>query len=167
MITVKQSQKAGLGSCCALASKKLQAAYDKIQLFNIQKQILNPEACTLAHRYRLGRLEMSKTKSGLSLILKCKAGQLCYNGKHLAFYKLQRFGVDKNIGVITHIAGGGSQVNNTPGLFTLGTKGMDMSHNIMAGFFFLGFRHIVINGILESDHFINLLLGYVKPQFLF
>ena len=100
-------------------------------------------------------------------IVQCKLRQ-CSNGSSQSlFYQPQCFCHNNNIGIISNITRGSSQMNNRSCIWTLFAKCKYMGHYIMTYFFFLCFCHFIINFICILLHFINLFFGNWQAKFHF
>ena len=71
-VAPKEFQEAGAGAGGATAAQKFQVAQAKVQLLEIQHQILHPQCGPLAHGCGLSRLEVSIGKSGQVFIFLSK-----------------------------------------------------------------------------------------------
>ena len=166
MVAAEEGEKAGPGAGGATAAQQLQVAQSKVQLFQVQHQVLEPEGGPLAHSGGLGRLEMGIGQGGQSLILlgKIRGGG---NGvqKQLADAQ-QRVPLEDNIGIITHIAAGGPQVDDGPGLGAGQTVGIDMSHNVVAHLSLPPAGGLIVYIIQVSAHLVKLFIGDVQSQLL-
>ena len=137
-----------------------------VQILQIQAELLQPKGSPFPHCGGLSRLEMSKRQRRQGLILVRKAGKLLHHIYQLPAHQLKGFRHHNDIGVISHIAGGSSQVDDSLCLGTLLSVSIYMGHHIVAHFLFPCLRHIIVDIILMSLQFVNLLLGNIQSQLL-
>ena len=166
MIPLEQLHKACLctsGSLCAAQTHSIQYM---TEIIVIQLQIHQPERRALANCGRLRRLKMCKTKSGKRLVAIREAGKLRHNVHQLLLHQLQCLRHKDQIGVVADIAGRRTQMNDALCLRTLLTVGIYMRHHIMANLFLTGLCHIIVDVILMSLQFSDLLIRDRQSQFL-
>ena len=167
LISVKKLQKACLCSCCSLGTKKLKASKDILQILKIHHEFLCPQSSTFTNSCRLCRLEMGKCQRRLILIFICKLRKLCDHIDQLLLNQSESFCHYDNVCIISYITGGCAQMNDSLCFRTLYSICIHMGHNVMANLTFSLLGHIVIDVILVSLKFINLLLGDVQTKFFF
>ena len=107
---------------------------------------------------------MSKCQSWLIFILCCKLGKLRDHVHKFLADKFQCLCHNDNVGVISYITGGCSQMDDAFCLRALYTKCVYVRHYIMANLTLALLSHIIIDIIRMSLHLVNLLLGNVKAK---
>ena len=110
---------------------------------------------------------MSKCQSWLIFILCCKLGKLRDHVHKFLADKFQCLCHNDNVGVISYITGGCSQMDDAFCLRALYTKRIHVRHYIMANLTLTLLSHIIVDIIRMSFHLINLLLGDVKAKLTF
>ena len=102
---------------------------------------------------------MSKCQSRQILILISKLSKLSNYINQLLLNQLQCLTHNDNIGIITNIAGSGTQMDDTSSLWTQLAICINMAHNIMTHQLLTSLSYIIINLINMSLHLINLFLA--------
>ena len=110
---------------------------------------------------------MSKCQSWLIFILCCKLGKLRDHVHKFLADKFQCLCHNDNVGVISYITGGCSQMDDAFCLRALYTKRIHVRHYIMANLTLTLLSHIIVDIIRMSFHLVNLLLGDVKAKLTF
>ena len=101
---------------------------------------------------------MGKCQRRLRFVLIGKYGHLIEYVDQFPAHQLQRFRHNNDIRVVSHIAGGGAEMDNTFRLRTLDTICVDMGHNIVTHQLLSLFCHFKINLVLVLLQFVNLFL---------
>ena len=109
---------------------------------------------------------MCESQCGLCFIFICKRSKLCNYIDQFLTYKLQGFCHNDNIGIITYITGGSSQMDDSFRFRTLHSICIYMRHYIMTHLTFTFLGNLIINVICVSLQLIDLLLCNVKTKFL-
>ena len=145
MVPVKKLQEAGLGAGGSLGTQKAHGTDQVIQVIQIQLKLHHPQGGALTNRGWLGRLEVGKRKGGKVLVCFSETGQLRQYVDQFLPHQLQGLGHDDNVRIISHVTGGGPQMDNSLCLRALYAVSIDMAHNIMADFLLPGLSHIIID----------------------
>ena len=103
-----------------------------VDLGKIHHQLVGPQGGTLAHGGGLCRLAVGIGHAGHVLVLLSKAGELCQHTDQLFANELQALPHHDDIGVIAHIAAGGTQMDDAGCLGALLAVGVNVAHHIMA-----------------------------------
>ena len=137
----------------------------EIQLIKVEKQILYPEAGTLADGNELCRLKMRVAKGRKGTVLHSKGGERFYHGDKLAPYIAQSVTVDDEISIVGDIAARCAEVYYACGIGAAFAIDMDMRHDVVAQQLFLCGDGVVVD-IVEHMRFKlrHLFGGDRKPQ---
>ena len=103
-----------------------------VDLGKIHHQLVGPQGGTLAHGGGLCRLAVGIGHAGHVLVLLSKAGELCQHTDQLFADEFQALPHHDDIGVIAHIAAGGTQMDDACCLGALLAVGVNVAHHIMA-----------------------------------
>ena len=166
MIALKQFQETGLSTGSSLGAQKLHIRQHMIQILQIQAKLIQPQRCPFSNRCRLCRLEVGKCQRRLIFIFICKFRQLCHHIDQFFANQLKSLCHNNNICVVSYIAGGSSQVNNSLCLGALLTVSIYMRHYIMTNKALTLLCHIVVDIICMSLQLVNLLLAYRQSQLM-
>ena len=158
LIPVKQLQKRSLRSRCSLRSKELHGAEHIVQILIVQIKFLQPECRALSHGCRLCRLEMRECQRRLRLIFLSEIRQLRHNVYQLLFHKLQCLCHDNNIGIVTHIAGGRTEVDDASRLRALFSVCVHMAHDVVAHFLLSRLCDIIVDILRMRLQLLDLLV---------
>ena len=104
VVTVKQIEEGCLCSGRALASQELQRSDRVLDCLKIKYEILKPECCPLAYRYKLRGLEMSKSQCRHGLIFFSESSELTDEDYKSLPDENQCFTHDDDISVVADIA---------------------------------------------------------------
>ena len=126
LISVKQLQEACLCTGGSLASQQFQRALYVLQIFQIHQELLHPQRCALAHGRRLCRLEMGKRQRRLIFIFICKLCQFSDHIDQFFLHQLQRLVHHDDVRVVSHIAAGSSQMDDSLCFRTLNTVSVNV-----------------------------------------
>ena len=167
LISIKKFQEACLCSGCSLGSKKLETSENIFQILKIHHEFLSPQSSTFTNSCRLCRLEMGKCQCRLILIFICEFGKLCDHIDQFLLNQLQSFCHYDDICIISYITGGCTQMNDSLCFRALYSICIHMGHNVVTYLTFSLPGHIIVDIILVSLEFINLLLGDIEAKFFF
>ena len=131
LVSVKQFQKTCLSAGCPFGAQQFQRAEHIFQIFQIHQKFLGPQCGTFAHRRWLCRLEMCKRQCRLCFILLRKLSKLCDHIDQFLAHQFQCLSHHNDICVVTHIARGRSQMDNSLGFWALYAISIHMGHHIM------------------------------------
>ena len=145
LISVKQFQKACLCPGCSLGTEQFHASKYIVQIFEIQTELLHPKRCTFSDGCRLCRLKMGKCQGRLVFVFICKFCQLCQYIDQFLFHQLQCFCHHDNVGIVTNIAGGCSQMDDAFCFRALYAIRIYVRHNIMTHLTFTFLGNLIIN----------------------
>ena len=98
----------------------------------ILHQVVGPEAGSLADSRRLGRLQMRVCQAGDGAMLLGERRPARRSRVPTARTRCKAFAHQQQIGVVGHIATGGPQVDDSPGLRAGVAKGVDVGHHVVA-----------------------------------
>ena len=164
VVALEQLQERRLGSGGALGAQQLQGGDAILHLVQVHEQLVHPQGGPLAHGDQLGSLEVGKAQGGHGLILPGELGQAVDNPHQLVLHQLQALPHEDHVGVVAHIAAGGTQVDDGHGLGAQLAIGVDMGHHVVAQLLLpLGGLGIVDVGEMGLQ-FIHLLLGHGQTQ---
>ncbi len=156
MISVEQLHKAGLGPGRPLAAQQRKVVDDKVQFFEIQQQILEPERGTLAHGDGLGRLKMGKAEGRQVTILCGKIRQRRDRTDQTVPDQAQSPVHDDQVGVVADIAGRCAQMDDAARARALEPVGDDVRHDIVTHLLLLTSGFLVIDVFRVRPHFFDL-----------
>mmetsp|Transcript_16750 Transcript_16750/g.21846 ORF Transcript_16750/g.21846 Transcript_16750/m.21846 type:complete len:257 (+) Transcript_16750:955-1725(+) len=167
MVAVKQFQKGSLCTSGPFDPTHGQIFKFMVDTFQIHEQILHPQGASLSNCGELCRLVMSVTQSWHIAVL---FGKHFQDGQHLDQLSLDQNESVSNlyqICIVANVTRGGTQVNDRHGCRCLGTKGMDMTHDVMTKFLFFFGCQLKINIKDFGSHLFELFVCNVQPEFLF
>ena len=110
---------------------------------------------------------MGKAQCGHILVLLCKVRQTVDHSNQLLADDLQTFLHLDNIGIVTNIRTGSTQMDDAGSLRSNLTKGVHMCHNVMTYFLLTLAGYLVINIVDVGFHFVDLFLCNRQTQLLF
>ena len=116
-----------------------------VDLGKIHHQLVGPQGGTLAHGGGLCRLAVGIGHAGHVLVLLSKAGELCQHTDQLFANEFQALPHHDDIGVIAHIAAGGTQMDDAGCLGALLAVGINVAHHVVAHQLFALNGHFVID----------------------
>ena len=116
-----------------------------VDLGQIHHQLVGPQGSTLAHGGGLCGLAVGVGHAGHILVLLGKVCQLCQHTHQLFAHQLQTLPHHDDIGVVAHIAAGGTQMDDTGCLGALLAVGVDMAHDVVAHQLFPLDGHFVVD----------------------
>ena len=158
-VAVEQLEEAGLGAGGALGAQQGQGADAVFQLLVVHAQLVQPQAGALAHGGQLGGLQMGVGKAGQGLVLLGEGRQLVHHVQQLFAHQLQRVAHHQHVGVVAHIAAGGPQVDDAPGVGTLQAVGVHVAHHVVAALFLPALGVLVIDVVPVGLQLGDLLVG--------
>jgi len=103
-----------------------------VDLLQIHHQLIGPQGGALAHGGGLGGLAVGVGHAGHVLVLFGKAGQLCQHADELFAHQLKALPHHDDVGVVAHIAAGGTQMDDARCLGALLAVGVDVAHDVVA-----------------------------------
>ena len=109
----------------------LEVRQAELDLGQVEHEIVGPEAGPLAHRRRLGRLEVREGQAGQGPILLGEAGQAVDHGHQPVADHFQGLAQQDQIGVVGHVAACRAQVDDRPGLRADVAVGMHVGHHVV------------------------------------
>ena len=165
-VAVEQLHKAGLGAGGALYAAQSQIGDLVIDLAQIHIQFIHPQRSALANGGQLSGLQVGIGQSGHILVLLGKIGQQSQHANQLFAHQLQAFAHNDHIGIIAHIAAGGTQMNDAGCLGALQAIGVHMAHHIVANQFFTGNGILVVDVVLVGFQLGDLFIGDAKALLL-
>ena len=137
--------------------------FDLLKAFG---EILGPEGGSLAHRGRLGGLEVGPSQGGEILPGLCENTEAIHDPGKLVGDQLDCVALDQDVCIADHVLAGCPQMDDA-GRFRGGVpEGVDMGHDVVSQATF------VLGGLFEVDvlgvgpHGIELLIGDGEAQFL-
>ena len=145
LVSLKQVQEAGLGAGGAPAAQETHGIQHKIQLLQVQHQVLEPKGGTLAHGDQLGGLVMGVAQGGQVLVLPGEVRQVLHGVQQLAAEVTQAVPVEDQVGIVGDIAGGGAQMDDALRARGHQAVGVDVGHDIVADLLFLDPDGLVVN----------------------
>ena len=98
----------------------------------VHHQLVGPQGGALAHGGGLGGLAVGVGHAGHVLVLLGKVGQLCQHADELFAHQLQALPHHDDVGVVAHIAAGGTQMDDAGCLGALLAVGVDVAHHVVA-----------------------------------
>ena len=138
-----------------------------MQVVQIQHQIVEPERGALAHRHHLRRLQVRIAQRRQCLVFQRKVTQIFHHAAELPSHQRQRVLEDNHIGVVPHVAGGGAEMNDRARLGALLAPRVDVRHHVMAQFFLIRRRLVIVHVGGVGAQFVQLLVRDVQPRLLF
>ena len=131
-IALEQLHKGGLRAGGALDTAQLQGCQTMVDLSQIHHQLVGPQGSALAHGGGLCGLAVGVGHAGHILVLLGKVRQLCQHTHQLFAHQLKTLPHHDDVGVIAHIAAGGTQMDDACCLGALLAVGVNVAHHIMA-----------------------------------
>ena len=159
MVAVEQFQETGLRAGGALAAQRLEAGDAVLDLGQVHREVVRPEAGPLAHGRRLGRLEMGEPQAGQIAVFGGEAGQRIDHGRHPAADHFQPFAQQQQIGVVGHVAACGAQVDDRHGRGAGVAVGVDVGHHVVAEFPLVAGRGLKVDVVHVGPKLVDLLGG--------
>ena len=144
-IALEQLHEGSLGAGGTLDAAQLQSSQTVVDLLQVHHQLVGPQGGTLAHGGGLGRLAVGVGHAGHVLVFLGKAGQLCQHADELFAHQLQALPHDDDVGVVAHIAAGGTQMDDAGCLGALLAVGINVAHHVVAHQLFALNGHFVID----------------------
>ena len=138
-----------------------------VDLLQIHVQLVHPKGGALADGGQLRGLAVGIGQAGHGLVLLGKLGQIGQHADDLLAHKLQCLAHDDDIGIVTDIAAGSTQMDDALCLGALQAVGIDMAHNIMADELFAGDGVLIVDIVLVGLQLGDLLIGDGKALSLF
>ena len=164
LVPLEQLHEAGLGAGGALGPPEAELADLELQVLHIHHQLVHPQRRPFAHGGQLGGLEVGVGQAGQVLILPGKGGEIPQHLGALAQDQVGGVPQDKKVGVVPHVAAGGTQVDDGLRVRALLAVGVDVAHNVVADQLFPGLRHVVVHVVRVGLQLMDLLLGDVQAQ---
>ena len=112
MVAVEQGQEAGLGAGGALDAAEAQVVAQALEVGQIDHQFLQPQAGALADGGQLGRLEVGEAQGRLIAPLFGEARQAVDHPGQLGLEDVEAVAQHDQVGVVAHVAAGGTQVDD-------------------------------------------------------
>ena len=116
-----------------------------VDLGQIHHQLVGPQGSALAHSGGLCGLAVGIGHAGHILVLLGKVRQLCQHTHQLFTHQLKTLPHHDDVGVIAHIAAGGTQMDDACCLGALLAVGIDVAHDVVAHQLFPLDSHFVVD----------------------
>lgn len=108
---------------------------DAAQLVEVEREVLRPEARTLADRHRLRHLKVRVAKAWLGAPRSRKLTERAQHRYQALLAKAQRIAIHDQVRVVGDKATGGAKMNDRPSRLCQFTKVVHMRHHVVAQFF--------------------------------
>lgn len=160
VVTLEDLEERGLGTSGTLDTTEAQVITRALKVTQIHKQILDPQASTLANSNQLSRLAVGESQTRKVLVLLGELRQLVDDNGQLGDEDVETVAEQDQIGVISTVAGGSTPVDDTGGGRGDEAEGVDVGHDIVsAALLFLGGD--LEFGVLNDGVGLHLLNGFV------
>ena len=141
------------------------AADAVLDLGQVHRQIVGPEARPLADGRGLGRLEMGEAQAGQIAVLGSETGQRVDHrgrppGKHL-----QSLAQQQQIGVVGNVATRGPEMDNCSGVGALVAVGVNVGHHVMPQPALVPLGCLEVDVVQVGPELLDLLPGDGQAQF--
>ena len=166
MVAVKQLQEARLRPGGPLDAAERHVLQPRLDILQIEQQIVHPQGRPLAHRRQLGRLEVGEAERRDRLVGIGKDRQFLEQQHQFAADQAERLAHLHQVGVVADIAAGGAKMDDPARLWAEFAIGMDMAHHIVPQLFFLLFGQLEIDVGDVRLKLGNLLIGDLQAEFL-
>ena len=133
-----------------------------VDLLQVHVQLVHPEGGTLAHSGQLGGLAVGIGQSRHILVLPGEISQQGNDPNQLFPDQFQALAHNDNIGVVSHIAAGGSQMDDSFGFGALEAVSVHMAHDIVTDQLFPGHRILIVDVVQVGSQLVQLLLGNIQ-----
>ena len=164
MIAVEKRQKTGLRSGGSFGAAGPQCREAVLDFGEIQHEIVQPQACALAHRGRLGRLKVRECKAGERAMFQRKCGQrVDHRGQSIAQQR-QAVSHQQKIGIVGDVAARGAQVDDGPRLRASVTVRVNMGHHIVPELVLVALGCVEVDIVDVGTQLLDLFAGDRKPQ---
>ena len=137
-----------------------------LDLLQVHVQFVHPQSGALAHGGELCGLAVGVGQAGHVLVLVGKLGQVGQGADDLLVHQFQALAHDDHVGVVTHIAAGGAQMDDALGVGALQAVGIDVAHHVMTDQLFPGGSLFVVDVVLVGFQLGDLLVGDVQALLL-
>jgi len=148
VIALKESQEGTLGTGGAFDTAETEVFASAGQVAQVPEKLLNPEGGALADSGELSGLEVSESESGQVLVLLSKGAQALDDTGQLGQEDIETIAEDHQVSVVSDIARSGAQVDDGGSLGANNTKGVDVSHDIVATLLLLSVGQLVVDIVL-------------------
>ncbi len=132
MVAVEELQEAGLGAGGALDAAERQAVEQRLDLLEVEQEVLQPQRRALAEGGRLGRLEVGEAQDRLVALLAAEVVQGPRDADDPRPHDPQAFLDQDQVGAVGDVAGGRPQVQDSLGGGRLLAEGVDVGHDVVA-----------------------------------
>ncbi len=167
MVAIEELQEARLGARGALAAQQAQPLPHVVQIRHIGEDVLHPEGGALSHGGGLCGLEVRKCQGGQIRVLFGEFRQVLHHGDQLSPQERQGLPHENQVRVVSHVAGGGAQVDDALRRRALLAVGVDMAHHIVANHALPRLGHLEVDVLDMGAQLVELLVGDVQTQLLF
>mmetsp|Transcript_9839 Transcript_9839/g.17881 ORF Transcript_9839/g.17881 Transcript_9839/m.17881 type:complete len:374 (+) Transcript_9839:1062-2183(+) len=167
VIAVEEFEEGGLRPRRALDAAHWEVVELVRDAFVIQQQVLHPERASLAHRGELRRLVVREAQCGHVLVL---VGEDLEDRKglhELLLDELERLLELHDVGVISHVTAGRSEVNDGHGLGRHVPVRVYVSHDVVAEFGFVLASLVEVDVVEIVLHLLELFVGDFDAELLF
>jgi len=145
VVIVEEGEEGGLGTGGSFEAEEWEVVEEARPVLGIEEKVLEPEAEALANGGGLGSLEVGVAKAGVRLVLGREAGEELEDMKE--FLEEEREGLFEldEVGVVSDVGGGGAEVDDGFGVGAGVAEGVDMGHDVVAEFFFVGVDFVKVD----------------------
>ena len=164
VVAVEERKEARLCARSALGAEKGHLAFEALHGFEVEKEVLDPQAGPLADRGELGRLEVRKRKRWQRTVPPGEIGQGTRSGGDFARNDAQRLPHQDKVRVVADVGAGGAEVDYGPGIGTLDSVGPDVAHHIVERLALVRLGVGVVYLVAKPLHLGNLLVGNAEPE---
>ena len=155
MVTVKQFDEGSLGSDGSLGTTRFNLAFQLFNVGQVKQEVLYVQGVALANRCGLGRLVMGVSKGGNGFMGGAESSEVSDDPEQRFLDQAQSFLLDQEVGITDDKLGGGAEMDDGFGKGALLAVGIDMRHDIVAYFPFLGSGYLVVDRIDMALQFGN------------
>ena len=144
-IALEQLHKRSLRAGGTLDTAQLQNSKTVVDLLQVHHQLVGPQGGALAHGGGLSGLAVSVGHAGHVLVFLGEAAQLCQHTDQLFAHQFQTLTHHDDVGVVAHIAAGGTQMDDAGSLGALLAVGVHMAHHVVAHQLFALDGHFIVD----------------------
>ncbi|KAH3663372.1 hypothetical protein OGAPHI_005362 [Ogataea philodendri] len=157
VVAVEQRQERGLGSGGSLDTTESQIVSGTLHVSEIPEQLLDPQGGSFSNSSELGRLEMGPSQDRQVFVLQGELGQSVDHVHQLWDQHVVGVSQENEIGIISDIARGGSQMDDSGSSRTGGPENMDVGHHVVSynGLLFFGSLDLLVGDLEVLGHLLN------------
>lgn len=166
-VAIEQVHETGLRTGRALHAAEREHFDEEVHFFQVDEEVLEPEAGALTHRGELGGLEVRGTELGHVLVFHRELAELVHHAaKTLAHDDQSLLHLDE-VGVVAHESGSCAQVDDALCLRALHAVSVNVAHHVVTAALFFSFGNVKVDVGSVSLQFVHLFLSDGEAKFHF